>query len=333
MDIARPSNAKKKRIRNAIYAVVGLLAVVLVSVGLSRLKPAAPTVERAVVWPDTVEARSDGAAGPRPRHADAGRHPVDSGDDAGTRGKDHLAAGHSVNANDVILELTNPQLEQQLQDARAQIAGGRSGPREHQGAAAATTCSQQRAAAAQVEADYNKAKMQAEMNEALAKDQLVSELVLKQSQVDAEQLGVAQPDREGSAGEQDRIDARADRRAQSHGRSGARRPAAHAATARRAEGARRPRRHAAAGAGRSRSAGCAGHQPRARREPEPAESRNQDRGNPGQRHPDRTEGRSRHAQRRRRRPRRAHRSVGAERHAHRGRHARPATCRRARCPI
>jgi HlyD family secretion protein len=55
MDIARPSNIKKKRIRQALYAGVGLLAVVLVSVGLSRLKPAAPTVERAVVWPDTVK--------------------------------------------------------------------------------------------------------------------------------------------------------------------------------------------------------------------------------------------------------------------------------------
>src|SRR3954467_2403911 len=55
MDIARPSNAKKKRIKQAIYAGVGLLAVALVSVGLSRLKPAAPTVERAVVWPAKVE--------------------------------------------------------------------------------------------------------------------------------------------------------------------------------------------------------------------------------------------------------------------------------------
>ena len=55
MDIARPSNAKKKRIRQAIYAGVALLAVALVSVGLSRLKPAAPTVERAAVWLDTVK--------------------------------------------------------------------------------------------------------------------------------------------------------------------------------------------------------------------------------------------------------------------------------------
>ena len=55
MDIARPSNAKKKRIRQIIYSAVLLLAVGLVSFGLSRLKPAAPTVERAVVWPDTVK--------------------------------------------------------------------------------------------------------------------------------------------------------------------------------------------------------------------------------------------------------------------------------------
>ena len=48
----------------------------------------------------------------------------------------------------------------------------------------------QRAASANIEADYNKAKMQAQMNEALAKDQLVSELVLEQSQVDADSLGV-----------------------------------------------------------------------------------------------------------------------------------------------
>jgi HlyD family secretion protein len=47
-----------------------------------------------------------------------------------------------------------------------------------------------RAASAQVEAEYNKAKTQYEMNQQLAKDQLVSTLVLEQSRVDAEQLSV-----------------------------------------------------------------------------------------------------------------------------------------------
>src|SRR5437773_10672979 len=55
MDIARPSNARKKRIRQITWAVVALGAVGLITLGLSRLKPAAPTVEMAVVWPETVK--------------------------------------------------------------------------------------------------------------------------------------------------------------------------------------------------------------------------------------------------------------------------------------
>src|SRR5438552_978921 len=55
MDIARPSNARQKRIRQVIYILVGLIAIGGVSVGLSRLQPAAPTVEAATLWPDTVK--------------------------------------------------------------------------------------------------------------------------------------------------------------------------------------------------------------------------------------------------------------------------------------
>jgi HlyD family secretion protein len=50
-----PVQRKEEAHPPAIYVVVGLLVVGGVSVGLSRLKPAAPTVERAVVWPDTVK--------------------------------------------------------------------------------------------------------------------------------------------------------------------------------------------------------------------------------------------------------------------------------------
>ena len=55
MDIARPSNLKQKRIRQAAYLVTGVVILAVVSVGLSRLRPAAPTVERSVIWPDTVK--------------------------------------------------------------------------------------------------------------------------------------------------------------------------------------------------------------------------------------------------------------------------------------
>jgi HlyD family secretion protein len=189
MDIARPSNARKKRIRQAIYAGVGLLAVVLVSVGLSRLKPAAPTVERAVVWPAKVE------RGPMVRQV-RGLGTLTPEDirwiPATTQGRVEkiiLRPGTAVKAGDVVLELTNPQLEQQLQDATLKLQAAEAGLANTK-VQLDNDLLQQRAASAGIEADYNKAKMQAQMNEALAKDQLVSDLVLKQSQVDADSLGV-----------------------------------------------------------------------------------------------------------------------------------------------
>src|SRR5471030_1873136 len=179
MDIARPSNAKKKRIKQAIYAVVGLAVVVLVSVGLSRLKPAAPTVERAVVWPDSVK------RGPMVRQV-RGLGTLTPEDirwiPATTQGRVEkiiLRPGTMVKANDIVLELSNPQLEQQLQDAHLKLGAAEAGLSNIK-VQLDNDLLQQRATSAGIEADFNKAKMQAQMNEALAKDQLVSDLVLKQ---------------------------------------------------------------------------------------------------------------------------------------------------------
>jgi HlyD family secretion protein len=189
MDIARPSNAKKKRIKQAIYAGAGLLAVVLVSVGLSRLKPAAPTVERAVIWPAKVE------RGPMVRQV-RGLGTLTPEDirwiPATTQGRVEkiiLRPGAQVKSGDVILELTNPQLEQQLQDAQLKLGAAEAGLANIR-VQLNNDLLAQRATSATIEADFNKAKMQAQMNEALAKDQLVSDLVLKQSQGDAQSLEV-----------------------------------------------------------------------------------------------------------------------------------------------
>src|SRR5437763_9721009 len=189
MDIARPSNARKKRIRQIVYGGVSLLVIALVTVGLSRLKPAAPTVERAVVWPDTVK------RGPMVRQG-RGLGTLTPEDirwmPATTQGRVEKIIrrpGTTVKANDVILELTNPQLEQQLQDAELKLQAAEASlanVKVQLNNDLLTT----RASGANIEADYNKAKMQAQMNEELAKDQLVSALVLKQSQVERDQLGV-----------------------------------------------------------------------------------------------------------------------------------------------
>jgi HlyD family secretion protein len=189
MDIARPSNARKKRIRQILYGGVLLLAVALVSFGLSRLKPAAPTVERAVIWPDTVK------RGPMIRQV-RGLGTLTPEDirwiPATTQGRVEriiLRPGTQVKADSIILELTNPTLEQQLQDAELKLAAAEAGLANLK-VQLQNDLLQARATAANIEGDYQKAQMNAEMKEALSKDKLVSDLELKQAKVDAEQLKV-----------------------------------------------------------------------------------------------------------------------------------------------
>jgi HlyD family secretion protein len=55
MDIQRPSNAKAKKIKRAAYVIVAVVVIAGVTLGLSRLKPAAPSVDRGTVWTDTVK--------------------------------------------------------------------------------------------------------------------------------------------------------------------------------------------------------------------------------------------------------------------------------------
>jgi HlyD family secretion protein len=189
MDIARPSNLRKKRIKQAVYATVALVAVLLITLGLNRLKPAAPTVEAATVWRDTVR------RGPMLRQV-RGLGTLVPEDirwiPARTQGRvDRIVLwpGTSVKADSIILELSNPELEQEMQDAELKVKSSEASLASLH-VQLQNEQLQQRASAATVEAEYNKAKMQAQMNEALAKDQLVSELVLRQSKVDADQLAL-----------------------------------------------------------------------------------------------------------------------------------------------
>lgn len=189
MDIARPSNARQKQLKRAGYIAIGLLIVAGVSVGLSRLRPAAPTVDAATLWPDTVkrgpmvrQVRGLGTLVPE----DIRWIPATS---QGRVERILLRPGTTVKAGNVILELSNPQLDQEAQDAELKVQSAEASLANLR-VQVQNDLLQQKAAAAGIEADYNKARMQLEMNEALAKDQLVSELILRQSKLDAEQLAI-----------------------------------------------------------------------------------------------------------------------------------------------
>jgi HlyD family secretion protein len=189
MDIARPSNTKQKRMRRAFAALIIIGVVAAVTVGLGKLRPAAPTVEAATLWPDTVK------RGPMVRQV-RGLGTLVPEDirwiPARTQGRVEEIVrrpGAIVEPDTIILRLSNPELEQEVEDAQLKVQAAEAALANLR-VQVQNDLLQQRATGASIDADYNKAKMQAEMNQALAKDKLVSELVLRQSVLDAEQLAV-----------------------------------------------------------------------------------------------------------------------------------------------
>ena len=187
MDIARPSNPSGRRNRRLALIGGALAVLLLVSYGLSRLKPAAPSVDRSTVWIDAVK------RGPMVRQV-RGLGTLVPEDirwiPATTEGRVDriiLRPGTAVTAETVILELTNPQVEQSAQDALLQLKAAEA-DLSNLRVQLQNELLTLKAAGATVESDYAQAKMQAEMNEALARDQLVSELVLRQSRVKADEL-------------------------------------------------------------------------------------------------------------------------------------------------
>jgi HlyD family secretion protein len=161
--------------------------VVLISVALAQMKPAAPTVERATVWVDTVkrgsmvrQVRGLGTLVPE----DTRWLPATT---LGRVERIVLRPGAEVRPDSVILELSNPQVEQEAINARLALQAADANLANLRVQLQNELLAQQ-AGAATVQADYTQARLQAEVNEELAKQQLISELVRKQSQVRAEEL-------------------------------------------------------------------------------------------------------------------------------------------------
>ncbi len=180
VDIARPATvAKKKKIKRAIMATAGLVVILLITVVVSKLEPAAPGVDRAAVWVDTVK------RGPMLRLVRGSGTLVPEDIrwiNTTTQGRVErilLRPGATVTPTTVILELSNPELQQSVQEA--QLA--------HQSALAAfenrkaeleRTLLQQQSELASIETQYNNSALNLEAREELLKDGLVSALEVKQ---------------------------------------------------------------------------------------------------------------------------------------------------------
>jgi hypothetical protein len=121
MDIARPDLKKKKMRQYAMYAGVAVVLLAAAVVAVSRLKPAAPTVDRSTIWPDTVK-RGDltiqvrGSTGSLvPREDSIELIPAQT--DA-TVVRIIALPGAIVTPDTVVMDLSDPQLEQQLLSAQ-----------------------------------------------------------------------------------------------------------------------------------------------------------------------------------------------------------------------
>src|SRR5438034_9224236 len=123
MDIARPEFKRQKRRRQIIWLVIGIACLGAVTIGVSRLKPAAPEVERSTVWSDTVKRgpmlrQVRGLGSLIPSQEFTRQIPAET---EATVVRILKLPGSQVKSDTILLEMSNPQVEQEAVDARLQL--------------------------------------------------------------------------------------------------------------------------------------------------------------------------------------------------------------------
>src|SRR5580700_402775 len=121
MDIQRPSNARVKKTRRIVYVAVAVVSLAGVSYGVSRLRPAAPSVDKATIWTDEVKRgpmlREDHGLGTLvPEDIRWIPAQTDSRVD-----RIMIRPGAVVKPEMIILELSDPQLQRDALDAQYQL--------------------------------------------------------------------------------------------------------------------------------------------------------------------------------------------------------------------
>ena len=184
MDIARPDLARKKRLRHSLCSVSAIVVIALVTVGVSRLEPAAPRVDRDTIYLDTVQrgpmvrqVRGTGTLVPEqirwiPATTD------------GTVERIVIRPGALVAPDTVILELSNPELEQSALEARLNLEAAEARYSNRQVEVERELLNQRAtlAALATTEAQLRTARLQADADGQLFTQGLVASLQLQQSQ-------------------------------------------------------------------------------------------------------------------------------------------------------
>ena len=190
MDIARPDLKKKKMRQYAIWAGVAVVVLAVAIVAVSRLKPAAPSVDRSTVWPDTVKRGpmirqvrgSTGSLVPREDSIEL----IPAQTDA-TIVRIRVLPGAMVTPDTVLMDLADPQLEQELLNAQLALKAAQADYKSLQ-ATLESTLMDKKTAAAQVNSDYTQDQLQAQTDKALFDLGVISGLTYSKSKNTADQL-------------------------------------------------------------------------------------------------------------------------------------------------
>ncbi len=189
MDIARPDIRRQKRRRQIVGLLIGMVLLGTVTIGVSRLRPAAPEVERSTVWTDTVKRgpmlrQVRGLGSLIPSQEFTRQIPAET---EATVVRIRLLPGSQVKTDSVLLEMSNSQVEQSALDATLQL---RAAEAEYQSLRVKlqSDLMNQKAGAATVTADYSQATLQSETDKALYDLGVISGLAYKASKGKADEL-------------------------------------------------------------------------------------------------------------------------------------------------
>src|SRR5262249_4260987 len=178
MDKPRDASVKRnKKIRRVLYVILALGAVGGISVVLARLKPAAQTVERATMIIDTVKqgefvVTRRGLGQLVPEEISVVPAQIN-----GRVIKRNMLAGTNVTPDTVIIELTSPEVQQQLMDAELAFKSAEAAYKNRQVDLEANLLTQ-KSQAASIESQYQQAKLQFKSYEPLATEEFDSPLSL-----------------------------------------------------------------------------------------------------------------------------------------------------------
>ncbi len=189
MDIPRPSRKKEKLRKRILLGIAAAIAIGLITVGLNSLEPAAREVDRASVLLGQVKrgemlrsVRGPGTLVPKEIRFLAAEQD-------GVVERRRLEAGATVTANQVIVDLSNPEVEQSLEEAELQVLAAKADYSDLKLRLESGRLDQE-ANLSRVKADDEGARLDADANQELFEADVISEIVLKRSLLTVEQTKV-----------------------------------------------------------------------------------------------------------------------------------------------